>query len=141
MKVIDFKGLVAKANGKVCEHSNISVAYNSRTGNCYSVTRHPETYEPHTPSQMQQQTIDTFKDRAIVTQMVLTKAKGDKAFKDKLIAIRDERGLASITSVALRAYDKSKKSIALFGYTFSVKDGTVESPDADNSGVDTPPIV
>lgn len=141
MKVLDFKGLVQTANGKVCEHSNISVACNRRTGRCHSVTRHPENYKVGPASQLQQQVRDTFKDRAIVTQMVLTKAKGDQAFKDKLIAIRDERGLASITSVALRAYDKDSKTATIAGITFSVKDGAVESPDAGTSGSDTPPIV
>lgn len=139
MKVIDFKGLVDKANGKVCKHSNISVAFNPRTRACWSVTRHPESYGEYAPSQLQQQTIASFTERAKVVGAVLRIAKQDQALRDTIITMRDDLGLHSMNATIARLYDKEGKSITISGVKYTA-DSTADT--ADNGGsVDTPPIV
>ena len=43
MKVY-FIDIVDHAKGKLCQHSNTAFATNSKSGTCYTITRHPENY-------------------------------------------------------------------------------------------------
>ena len=44
MAKIYFIDIIDHAKGKLCEHSNTAFATNSKSGRCYTVTRHPENY-------------------------------------------------------------------------------------------------
>ena len=104
MVMIDaFKG----ASGKICEHSDMGVTYNQRTGQTYSRRCCNTRTSPATDAEIEQRT--AFAKRSAAVNEVLRSLTIEQ--RQTLLSLRNARKLYSIRQLIDEIYDKETKTV------------------------------
>lgn len=104
MVMIDaFKG----ASGKICEHSDMGVTYNQRTGQTYSRRCCYTRSTPPTDAEIEQRT--AFAKRSAAVNEVLRSLTQEQ--RQTLLSLRNARKLYSIRQLIDEIYDKKTQTV------------------------------